>query len=45
MGERIPRIVSPITGDEEEAAPLLGYMFRPNQENMRRWRQWWKVAN
>jgi hypothetical protein len=44
MGQRIPRIVSPITGDEE-AAPSLGYMFRPNEENMRRWRQWWKVAN
>jgi hypothetical protein len=44
MGERIPRIVSPITGDEE-AAPSLGYMFRPNEENMRRWRQWWRVAN
>jgi hypothetical protein len=44
MGQRIPKIVSPITG-EEEAEPSLGYMFRPNEENMRRWRQWWKVAN
>jgi hypothetical protein len=44
MGEHIPRIVSPITG-EEEAAPSLGYMFRTNEENMRRWRGWWKVAN
>src|SRR5215210_9177292 len=44
MGQRIPRIVSPITGDEE-AAPSLGYMFRTDEANMRRWRQWWKVAN
>jgi hypothetical protein len=44
MGERIPRIVSPITG-EEEAAPSLGYMFETNEENMRRWRGWWKIAN
>jgi hypothetical protein len=44
MGILIPRIVSPITG-EEEAAPSLGYKFHVNEENMRRWRNWWKVAN
>src|SRR5215218_7579383 len=44
MGILIPRIVSPITG-EEEAEPSLGYKFRVNEENMRRWRNWWKVAN
>jgi hypothetical protein len=44
MGIRIPRIVSPITG-EEEARPSLGYKFPLNEENMRRWRNWWKVAN
>ena len=44
MGIRIPRIVSPITG-EEEAEPSIGYKFPVNEENMRRWRNWWKVAN
>jgi hypothetical protein len=44
MGERIPRIVSPITG-EEEAEPGIGYMFETNEENMRRWKGWWRVAN
>ena len=44
MGARIPQIVSPITG-EEEAAPSLGYMFETNEENMRRWRTWWRIAN
>ncbi|HKH12224.1 MAG TPA: Nramp family divalent metal transporter [Rubrobacter sp.] len=44
MGKHIPRIVSPITG-EEEAAPSLGYIFRTDEANMRRWRGWWKVAN
>jgi Mn2+/Fe2+ NRAMP family transporter len=44
MGIRIPRIVSPITG-EEEARPSFGYKFPVNEENMRRWRNWWKVAN
>jgi hypothetical protein len=30
---------------EEVAAPSLGYTFPVNEENMRRWRGWWKVAN
>jgi hypothetical protein len=44
MGRYAPRIVSPITG-EEEAAPATGVTFHPNEENMRRWRAWWRVAN
>jgi len=44
MGQRIPNIVSPITG-EEEARPSIGYIFPPDEENMRRWRGWWRVAN
>jgi hypothetical protein len=44
MGQRIPHIVSPVTGEEEAAAPY-GYTFTVNDENMRRWNGWWKVAN
>src|ERR671917_314091 len=44
MGARMPKVVSPITG-EEQAAPSLGYTFPVNEENMRRWRGWWSVAN
>jgi len=44
MGGLMPKIVSPITG-EEVAAPSLGYTFPVNEENMRRWRKWWSVAN
>jgi Amino acid permease len=44
MGAYIPNIVSPITG-EEEAAPGTGYMMTPNEENFRRFRGWWKIAN
>jgi Mn2+/Fe2+ NRAMP family transporter len=44
MGQRIPHIVSPITGEEEAEAPF-GYTFRVDDENMRRWRGWWSVAN
>jgi hypothetical protein len=45
MGINIPNIVSPITGKEEEAAPSLGYVPPSTQENARRFRGWWKVAN
>jgi len=44
MGSRMPKVVSPITG-EEQAAPSLGYTFPVNEENMRRWTGWWRVAN
>ena len=44
MGARLPRIVSPFTG-EEVAAPTTGYFFKRDEENMRRWNAWWKVAN
>ena len=44
MGHYAPRIVSPVTG-EEEAAPATGVTFRPNEENLKRWDSWWKAAN
>jgi len=30
---------------EQEAVPSTGNTFETNDENMRRWRGWWKVAN
>ncbi len=44
MGIYIPRIVSPITG-EEAAAPATGSMMRQDPENIRRFNGWWTVAN
>ena len=44
MGVYIPRIVSPITG-EEVAAPATGSMMRQDPENLRRFHGWWAVAN
>ena len=44
MGQRIPNIVSPITG-QEVAAPSIGYMVPRTEENERRWKQWWRIAN
>ncbi len=44
MGAYVPRLVSPITG-EDEAAPGGRYEFEPNESNMSRWRRWWRFAN
>jgi hypothetical protein len=44
MGSYVPKLASPITG-HPVAARSNGYIFDPNEENMRRWRGWWKFAN
>jgi hypothetical protein len=44
MGAYVPRLVSPITG-EEEAAPGGRYAFEPNEQNLGRWNRWWRFAN
>ena len=44
MGARIPRLVSPVTG-EDQARPSTGYIFPQTEENLSRWRKWWRVAN
>ena len=40
MGVYVPRIVSPITG-EEVAAPATGSMLHQDPENLRRFQGWW----
>jgi hypothetical protein len=44
MGAHIPRITSPFTGKEEPGSNI-GFTFLPDEENMRRWRGWWRVMN
>lgn len=44
MGARLPKIVSPFTG-EETAAAATGYFFHRDEANMDRWRRWWRVAD
>lgn len=44
MGAYVPRLVSPITG-EEAAAPSTGFIFEPTPQNLARWRGWWRMAN
>lgn len=44
MGAHVPRLISPITG-REEAAGADRYVFEPTDENLARWRVWWRRAN
>lgn len=44
MGAHLPKIVSPITGEETTEA-AIGYFFPQDEANLRRWRGWWKVAD
>ncbi|HET7220625.1 MAG TPA: Nramp family divalent metal transporter [Vicinamibacterales bacterium] len=45
MGQYIPRLVSPVTGEVEAAHTVTAYIFEPTPENMARWRRWWRFAN
>ena len=44
MGRFIGRITSPLTGEEEVVADI-GYHFEQTEENMGRWKAWWRAAN
>ncbi len=44
MGHFVGRLTSPLTGREESVAGT-GYYFEHSQENLQRWRAWWKAAN
>jgi hypothetical protein len=44
MGKYVPKIQSPLTG-EPEPQPSTGHMIRQDEENLKRWKGWWKVAN
>ncbi len=44
MGAYIPKIVSPITG-EPMAEPATGSMVRQDEENIRRYKAWYKVCS
>ncbi|GAA2455108.1 hypothetical protein GCM10010191_87670 [Actinomadura vinacea] len=44
MGAHVPRLISPITG-QEEASGGDRYSFPDTEDNLTRWRIWWKRAN
>jgi len=45
MGRYVPRIVSPITGQEEAAPDSERLSFPEDEANLSRWKVWWKRAN
>jgi hypothetical protein len=45
MGHYAPRIVSPVTGEEEAAPSGRRYTFPLDEANLGRWRVWWRRAN
>ena len=45
MGRYAPRIVSPVTGEEEAAPSGQRYRFPGDEANRSRWRTWWRRAN
>lgn len=45
MGAYVPRLVSPITGEEKVMGDTSAYVFDPTQENLTKWRRWWRFAN
>ncbi|MEU6039208.1 Nramp family divalent metal transporter [Actinomadura sp. NPDC047616] len=44
MGAHVPRLISPITG-QEEASGGDRYSFPDTEDNLARWRIWWRRAN
>src|SRR4029079_8905792 len=46
MGVYVPRLVSPLTGEEQASATVVtACTFEPDARNMDRWRRWWRFAN
>jgi hypothetical protein len=46
MGKYLPRLVSPVTGEEVAAASAVrSFTFEPTAANLARWRRWWRFAN
>jgi hypothetical protein len=45
MGQYVPRLVSPVTGQEEAERTVTSYTFEPTVPNMTRWMSWWRFAN
>ena len=45
MGQYVPRLVSPVTGEPQAAPAASAFIFEPTPANMARWRRWWWFAN
>jgi hypothetical protein len=46
MGKYVPRLVSPVTGEEVAAtSEVRSFTFETTAANMARWHRWWRFAN
>ena len=45
MGQYVPRLVSPVTGESTAAPASKSYIFETTPANMSRWNRWWRFAN
>jgi hypothetical protein len=46
MGQYVPRLVSPLTGEAHAATTnVTSYIFEPTPANVARWNRWWWFAN
>ncbi|HSR68299.1 MAG TPA: Nramp family divalent metal transporter [Acidobacteriota bacterium] len=43
MAKLVPKVTSPLTG-EKVAVASEGYFFKADEENLSRWKSWWKLA-
>jgi hypothetical protein len=43
MGNYQGRLKNPLIGEEPEPTQRDGFTFEPTEENLRRWRGWWRV--
>ncbi len=44
MGNYQGRLKNPLIGDDPEPIQRNGFTFEPTEENLRRWRGWWRVV-
>jgi len=46
MGQYMPRLVSPVTGEAQvSAGTVAAFRFEPTPANLARWSRWWRFAN
>ena len=45
MGQYVPRLVSPVTGEPQAAPAVSAFVFEPTPANLARWQRWWRFAN
>ena len=45
QGLHVPRLTSPVTGERQADPTANAYVFEIDEQNLSRWRTWWRFAN